>query len=165
MDTFVRKYIRISLTLSGIDYNFVFFHLNNPWMLFKKKDGLLKVGYELLFGKKNPLYNQILNLRNSLEKDLGQYFQRKNLVIIGDSNCPRKAKGVTPVCYKLMKDILPIVLDNNKQITFPAKGSSVYKKLPKVKIDHVQTSGHIRSSSKVLAYVGSDHRAIELTID
>lgn len=165
MDTFVRKYIRITLSLSGIDYNFVFFHLNNPWMLFKKHDGILKLGYELLFGTENPLYNQILNLQNSLVKDLGQNFQRKNVVLMGDSNCPRKAKGLTPVCYKLLEEILPVVLDEKKEITFPAKGSIVYNKLPKVKIDHVQTSSHIRSTSSVLDFVGSDHRAVELTLD
>lgn len=165
MDTFVRKYIRISLGLNNIEYNFVFYHLNNPWIKIKKIDGVLKLGYELLFGKRNPLYNQILNLKESLKKDLGNNLQRKNIVIMGDSNCPRKVKGVTPVCYDIIEDILPVILDKQKQITFPAYGSRVYKKFPSVRIDHAQTSSHIRSSIRVMDYVGSDHSALELTID
>ena len=165
MATFERRYIRITLKLRGKKYNFVFFHLNNPWVLFKKHDGVLKVGYELLFGKSNPLYNQILNLKQSLKKDLGSDYKRKNLILMGDSNCPRRAKGITPVCYKRMREILPVVLDKKKEITFPAKGSVVYGKLPKVKIDHVQASKSIKSKARVINYVGSDHKAVEVSIN
>ena len=165
MDTFERRYIRITLGFNAKEYNFVFFHLNNPWVLFKNHDGVLKVGYELIFGKSNPLYNQILNLKNSLKKDLGSDYRNKNLVLMGDSNCPRRAKGITPVCYKRMREMLPIVLDQNKEITFPAFGSVVFGKLPKVKIDHVQSSKGIRAKARVLNYLGSDHKPVELSIN
>jgi hypothetical protein len=64
-----------------------------------------------------------------------------------------------------MRNTLPIILDRNREATFPAFGSTSFEKFPQVKIDHVQTSNHIRSNSRVMKYVGSDHKAIELTLD
>jgi endonuclease/exonuclease/phosphatase family metal-dependent hydrolase len=165
MATFDRKYIRLKTKIAAKEYNFVFYHLNNPWMRYKRKAGMLKLGYELLFGKRNPLYHQLLQLREALKNDLGEDYKQKNLVVMGDSNCPKKAKGLTPICYRLVKKILPLVEDEAKEDTFPAEHSIIYKKLPSVKIDHAQVSKKLKAELKVLSLRGSDHKALELRID
>ncbi len=164
MDTFIRKYIRITTTIFEEKVNFIFYHLNNPWPKYYKKIGKIRTAAEILLGYNNPLFNQVLNMRMRLVEDFGEDYDSENIVMMGDSNCPKDIKGLLPACYALLKDMLTVVEDIDNLITFPARSSKVYKKFPSVKIDHVQvTSGLIEdASSKVLKLIGSDHYALEL---
>jgi endonuclease/exonuclease/phosphatase family metal-dependent hydrolase len=161
--TFKRKYLRIKLNKDGKDNNLVFYHFNNPWPGLKRLFGKYLTAAEILTGRDNPLYNQILQFEDKLKKDLGLNYKNKRVLIMGDSNCPRTIKGIKPVCYNKLGKILTLRVDKNKENTFPALKSTVSGKYPDVKIDHIQTSESLgRATVKVLKLNGSDHYPIHL---
>lgn len=166
MDTFMRKYIRISTRILDEDYNFIFYHLNNPWPKFYKKIGKIRTATEIIFGRNNPLYNQILNIKKNLEDDFGANYKDENIIMMGDSNCPQNVKGISSSCYEVLDEILDVVVDKEDLVTFPARNSKVFKKFPSVKIDHAQVSPGLigKTTTKVMRLIGSDHYPIELTI-
>ncbi len=163
MDRFKRKYVRITTQIGHKFYNFIFYHLNNPWDLLKKNK--LKLAYQFLFVKSNPLYNQIRQLKERLKEDLGPNYRKTHTIMMGDSNCPPKVKGVVPMCYRLFKSLLPIKKDIRNADTIPAKRSTAYDKIPSVKIDHAQIGSVVKAKVEVFEDLqGSDHKALKLSI-
>ena len=164
MGNFKRKYIRVSTNIDKLNYHFVFYHFNNPWVLYLENGNKLKVAYELLFGSRNPLMNQINQFYEKIKNDIGDDYRNQRVVLMGDSNCPEKAKGFTPKCFDLLQSILPLVNSDKTKSTYPAPGSTVWGSGHSVKIDHVQVSPVVKAETRTLEIEGSDHRAVEVLL-
>lgn len=163
---FKRSYNRITLNVAGKDLHMVFYHFNNPWPGYTETFGKYQAGIELVLGKRNPLMYQLKNFQKRLIQDLGKNYRRKNLLMMGDSNCPYRVKGVVSMCMRRMQSHLLAVIDHAKEYTFPSPYYRNAADFPKVKIDHAQASIYIKKESlNVLDWEGSDHLPLKLEFE
>lgn len=150
-----RKVINIKLKKDGKEYNSIFYHLNNPWVVYQEKYGKLKTLSKILFSNNHPLYYQMKEFKRFINKN------KENLLMLGDANCPNDILGITPSCFKHINNIIPVKIDLMKRSTFPAKESKVSRSYS-LKIDHAHTE--MDSEIKVLDIKGSDHYPVILKI-
>ena len=157
-NTFKRKYIRIRFYKENKEINLIPYHINNPWSGMKEKFGKYLTASEIIWGQDNPLINQVKQMHMKIKMDLGANYRDKNIIMLGDSNCPDKVKGLSTACFNRLADILPTRTDSEGYITYPARHSTMEGKSPKVKIDHVQASDSFyNTQTKIRGLKGSDH--------
>lgn len=150
-----RKIINVKLEKEGKKYNSIFYHLNNPWVIYQERYGKLKTLSKILFSNNHPLYYQMKAFKRFINKN------KENLLMLGDANCPHSILGITPSCFKHMNNIAPIKIDLMKKSTFPSKESKAITSYS-LKIDHAHTE--MESTIEVLDLKGSDHYPIILKI-
>jgi len=162
---FTRSYNRLTMDIAQKKYHFIFYHFNNPWPALNEVRGKYLTAAEILLGLKNPLMHQIQNFYHALKNDLGKRYREKNVIIMGDSNCPYSVKGLRSACIKRMRNHLPLILDHAKDYTFPSPFYRNASSHPQVKIDQAQVSDAIEKKDlEVLQWEGSDHLPIHLTV-
>ena len=160
-NTFKRKYIRLKFHKEGKEINFIPYHINNPWSGMKNKFGKYLTASEIVWGYDNPLINQVKQMHMKIKMDLGANYKNKNIVMMGDSNCPDKVKGLRTACYNRLSEVLDVRQDIERYVTYPAEFSTMEGKSPKVKIDHAQSSDSFYGiKSEVIGLKGSDHYPI-----
>lgn len=163
---FERTYHRITVNQGSKKLHLVFYHFNNPWPGYNDTFGNVRAAWEILFGKKNPLMYQLEHFETRLKQDLGEKYRRKNLIMLGDANCPYRIKGLASMCIRRMQRHLPLVLDRFSDFTFPSPYYSNAATYPRVKIDHAQVSVKILNEElEVLDWEGSDHLPINLKFE
>lgn len=163
VNNFIRTYNRVTLRVNNKKINFIFYHLNNPWPGYIESSGRVGAGAELILGKRNPLMYQLTNFQRIIKHDLGKDYLKKPIIMMGDSNCATRVKGIATACIKRMERIMPLVMDHARMYTFPADTWSGAGNYPKVKIDQAQSNIHSNDLElKVLEWNGSDHYPITL---
>jgi len=177
---FDRPYVKLTTTLAGATVSLVPLHLLMPWKMIKDLEGNRAAFDALMWGKNHPLYNQILNLRQKLRRDFGQFFKNGKFIMIGDMNTPR-GNIWTSSSYDLMVDGLTSVFPGFRN-TFPAFSSDERQKPPfdqtgPTMIDHAFVSPNInldpvamglgaaRSGAAMIPLRGSDHYPIYIIVN
>lgn len=134
-------------------YNLSPVHFLNPWHIVRKKEGLLRTTYAVLYGKNNPLYYQT---QTAVQKLISWGITTSPVpyILIGDFNSPTNPMTGAALNY-LKKYFKNLMLDN--RITYAAQ---------ELKIDHAFGNHNVRViHDEVLFFEGSDHYPIEIEIN
>ncbi|MDA8793092.1 hypothetical protein N9N67_07595 [Bacteriovoracaceae bacterium] len=171
-NTFKRAFVLLNFTINKNNFYLIPYHFNNPWNgiskqfgRYSKKYGKFVAAMSLIFGKRNPLYNQLESMHYMLYKHLGSNYDRRLLAMIGDSNCPHLLRGWAPDCYKKLERVLSIIDPGENKYTYPGYNLKKKEVDDKLRIDHTSaSSSFITSWSEVLQIEGSDHNPISLDL-
>lgn len=69
--------------------SFVPVHLYDVWRLYRTRHGFVRTVYEVGYGQKNALWNQLQEFKQTLEAAIPGGLTNSNLVVVGDFNYPR----------------------------------------------------------------------------
>jgi endonuclease/exonuclease/phosphatase family metal-dependent hydrolase len=156
-----RSLIIMKLHVNGKEIVFSPVHIEDQWKAVRKQDGSLKTVEQVLVGRHNPIYEQVVQFRTGLEVRLGERLGEKNFVMMGDFNSPKPSRNYDKMGWDLHDPI------EGLSPTFPALGSDYRNSYPiSMQIDHIFVSPETNVlSAQILPLLGSDHYALYMTID
>ena len=133
----------------------------------KRSWSLLKIKLDLALGKRTPIFNQLRRLRAFLEEDFGPALDRKNLVVMGDFNFPRKVFFKT-LAYRFISRGMVDPFRAKEVRTWPAKESreaELLKTKNGYQIDLSFVSKNVDIGfNEVVPMQGSDHLPVYLSV-
>jgi endonuclease/exonuclease/phosphatase family metal-dependent hydrolase len=173
-DDCIRPYVHLSLKPNGNTgktYEVVATHINDFWRnslnpgSSNRAAKALQTLIEVCAGEDNPLWYQLVQFREALEKDFRDRLTKTPLLIVGDFNMPTdvpftliKTLGYRKISYDLI-NAMPTTP------TFPTAGATEAATIPKIAIDHAFINPEISVlNSQVLPLVGSHHYPLYLEI-
>ena len=133
----------------------------------QKSWSMMRVKMDLAFAKRSPLIHQLGRLRAFLEEDFGPFLDKKNLVVMGDFNFPRKIFITTPAYRLISKGMVDPFLGREVP-TWPAKESREAELLNRkngyqIDLSFVSKNVDVRCS-EVVPMQGSDHLPVYLSV-
>ncbi|MCC6751235.1 MAG: endonuclease/exonuclease/phosphatase family protein [Deltaproteobacteria bacterium] len=168
---FDKPYLRVGVHLpDGRRVELVPFHAIQPWDKLRQERGgglwgFFRTSLDIVFGRKNPLMNQVHALRANLAGDFGRDLSKSNVVLFGDLNFMRSALRVPTKPYRtISKGLVDPFRGRPAQPSWPSRsaGETSY---PGLQLDQVFTSAStVMQASGVLPLKGSDHYPLMMVL-
>jgi endonuclease/exonuclease/phosphatase family metal-dependent hydrolase len=164
-----KRYLRLRVhDREGHPFQLVPTHTAQPWdhMVKRAGGGLMgraATALAILFGRQNPLINQVARLGRELEQDRSREpsWASEPLLQIGDFNLPRRLLLLPTASYRLlargMKDVL--LESPGRRTSWPSLSArTLGEDRPALQIDHALVSPETQvGAAAVLPLAGSDH--------
>lgn len=146
-------------------------HLLMPWAVIRDHAsfGKFAAAFEMIAGTEHPLYNQIANLKNKIDR-LRSRHPNDHVLVLGDFNMPSEFMGIRPKSWSYLIGGHPkhgSIRDafSDQPATWPAFFGDQETTPQAVAIDHALVSPGVRvHSAEVFPFVGSDHYPLFLSI-
>jgi endonuclease/exonuclease/phosphatase family metal-dependent hydrolase len=156
-----RDLILLNLNVNGKEIVFAPVHIEDKWRDFHKENGAAETLEQILVGTKNPVWDQVVAFRSTLESRLGPKLSEKNFIMMGDFNSMKPSRAYDKMGWDLYDPVLGFAG------TFPTSGSADQRQFPvQIQIDHAFVApGTDVESAQILPLRGSDHYALYLIVN